>query len=675
MVVRGDAMRVILRLACALLVFAVLAVIGVLMIPAERVADAAARQFTQLTGRQLQIEGSVRPSFWPDLGVRTGPVTIANAPWSDAGPMLEADGLQIGVNLAGLFGGTVHITGLEADTPRLILERSRDGQENWIFGGSSGGTVTPDTPGVDAPFTFDRLVLKDATLTFLDHQADQSWTVEGVDLSATSPAWTGPLQLEASGRMNGQALDLTAEAAVFSDLVAGRVVPLTLALKAGEASVDFNGRAGMQPLQAEGQVQADLADLKAFAALACSSAPTLPDGLGAQAVAVSGAVTLAPDGGLFLRGTVIDLDGNRLTGAVDLAMGGPRPKLTAKLAGDTIALPATGAASGGDGAPTALGWSTEVIDVSGLGALDADIGLTLAGLTHGNVALGATRLRLVIDRARAVADIAEMKAYGGDITGKVVVNGRDGLSMRANLALAGLELQPLLGAFAGYDRLVGTGDLTLDVLGVGNSEADLMQSLSGAGALSVMRGEVRGLDVLGMLRTLDAGYVGDGQTTTFDAVTAGFAIEGGVLRNDDLTLTGPDLTATGAGQVGIGGRTLDYRLRPTALVEADGSGGVMVPLLITGTWENPKFRLDLESIARERMEEEAKALEERARAEAKRLEEEAKARLADELGVEAAPGEDLEDAARRRAQEVIDDEAQRLLENLLGNPEAPVAGE
>jgi AsmA protein len=75
------------------------------------------------------------------------------------------------------------------------------------------------------------------------------------------------------------------------------------------------------------------------------------------------------------------------------------------------------------------------------------------------------------------------------------------------------------------------------------------------------------------------------------------------------------------------------------------------------------------------MEEEAKALEERARAEARRLEEEAKARLADELGVEAAPGEDLEDAARRRAQEVIDDEAQRLLENLLGNPDAPVAGE
>ena len=668
-------MRVILRLAGALLVFAVLAVIGVLLIPAERVADAAARQFTQLTGRQLQIEGSVRPSFWPDLGVRTGPVTIANADWSDAGPMLEADALQISVNLAGLFGGDVHITGLEATRPRLIVERGPEGQENWVFGGAGGGSVTPDTPGVDAPFTFDRLVLKDATLTYLDREADRGWTVEALDLSATSPSWSGPLRLEASGQMNGQRLELTGEAAVFSDLVAGRVVPLNLKLQAGAASVDFTGRAGTQPLQAEGQLAADLADLTAVAALVGTQAPALRDGLGARAVAVNGAVTLAPDGGLFLREATLDLDGNRLTGAADLAMGEERAKLTAKLSGDGITLTPVQAPSGSGDATVASGWSTEVIDVGGLGTLDADIGLSIGGLTYGDVDLGATRLRLVVDRARAVADIAEMQAYGGNITGRVVVNGRDGLSMRANLVMTGLELQPILNAVAGYDRLVGTGDLTLDVLGVGNSEAELMQSLSGSGALSVMRGEVRGLDVLGMLRTLDAGYVGDGQTTTFDAVTAGFAIEGGVLRNDDLNLTGPDLVATGAGRVDIGARTLDYRLRPTALLEADGSGGVMVPLVVTGPWEDPKFRLDLESIARERMEEEARALEERARAEARQLEEEAKARLQDELGIELAPGEDLEDAARRRAQDVIDDEADRLLRELLGNPDAPVAGE
>ncbi len=672
-------MRVILRLAGAVLVLAVLAVIAVLMIPAERVADAAARQFTQLTGRQLQIEGSVRPSFWPDLGVRTGPVTIANADWSDAGPMLQADGLQIGVNLAGLLGGEVHVTGLQATNPHLILERAADGRENWVFGGSNGGAVTPDTPGVDAPFSFDRLEVKGGTLTFIDQAADQRWTVESLDLDATSPSWTGPASLTASGRMNGQALTLDATAGVFSDLVNGRVVPLTLEASAGAARMDFDGRGGLQPLQGEGKLTADLADLVAVAALAGTTTPALPMGLGAQSVAMSGALTLAPDGRAFLRDAKLALDGNEFRGAVDYASDGERRKLTAQLAGDvlTLSAPGTGDVAGTVANPS--GWSTDPIDVSALGQMDADIGLSLEGLTSPWADLGATRMRLTLDRARAVIDVTEMQAYDGTVKGAFVVNGRGGLSVRADLTFAGLAMEPLLSDVAAFDRLTGTGDLRLNLLGVGSSEAEIMQSLSGDGSLSLGQGEIRGLDVLGMLRSLDAGYVGEGQKTVFDSVTASFAVDAGVLRNSDLMLTGPYLAATGTGEVGIGARTLDYRLRPTALADADGSGGVMVPLLITGTWDDPKFRLDLESIARERMEEEARALEEKARAEAKRLEDEAKAeleaKLKEELGVEALEGESLEDAARRRAQEALDAEAERLLQDLLGNPEAPVAGE
>jgi AsmA protein len=230
-------------------------------------------------------------------------------------------------------------------------------------------------------------------------------------------------------------------------------------------------------------------------------------------------------------------------------------------------------------------------------------------------------------------------------------------------------MQPLLADLAGYDRLIGQGDLRVKFLGVGNSMAALMQGLEGEGALSLGKGELRGLDVAGMLRSLDPNFVGEGQKTIFDSVTASFSIAGGVLSNADLKLAAPLLTATGAGTIGIGARTLDYSLRPTALAEADGSGGIMVPLLITGTWANPKFSLDLESIARERMEEEAKKLEEEAKARAKELEAEAKAKLEEkareELGIEIQEGEDLEAAARRRAQEVLDAEAQKLLEGLL----------
>jgi AsmA protein len=197
-----------------------------------------------------------------------------------------------------------------------------------------------------------------------------------------------------------------------------------------------------------------------------------------------------------------------------------------------------------------------------------------------------------------------------------------------------------------------------------------MRGLKGDGSFALGKGELKGLDLAGMLRRLDASYVGDGQKTIFDGVSASYTISGGVLQNSDLKLSAPYVTATGAGEVGLGERTLTYRLRPTALAGEDGSGGVMVPLLITGTWAKPNFKLDLETIAREKMEAEAKAAEERLRAQAAAAEAKAKAeleaRLKEELGIEAAEGESLEDAAKRRAQEALDVEAKKLLQGILG---------
>ena len=259
----------------------------------------------------------------------------------------------------------------------------------------------------------------------------------------------------------------------------------------------------------------------------------------------------------------------------------------------------------------------------------------------------------------------------GQITGEFVVNGRGGLSVGGRLNLAGLTMQPLLTDLLGYDRLISTGDLDLRFLGVGNSIAAIMASLEGEGALELGQGELQGLDIAGMLRTLDAGYVGEGQKTIFDGLAGTFTIAEGVLSNSDLKLVAPYLTAAGAGEVGLGARTLDYRIRPTALAAADGTGGVMVPLLISGSWAAPRFRLDLESIAREKMEAEAKAAEERAKAAAKAAEDAAKAeleqRLKDELGVEVAPDESLGDATQRGVEDALGEEAIKALEELLRN--------
>ncbi|EEW25865.1 AsmA family protein [Rhodobacter ferrooxidans] len=654
-------MRWIVRLVAALAVLVVLAAGLLLLLPADKVALLAAREFGRATGRVLAFEGGVTPSIWPVLGVETGPVSISNAEWSDAGPMLRAEALAIRLDMGALLGGEVRITGISAVGPVLLLERDKDGRGNWQFGGKGGGAGAAS----GAPFTLDLGTVTGGAVHYTDRSTGRSLNLTGIEAEAAFPSFTGPLDLTLKAAMNGQPLDVTAQIESFGPFMAGQLVPMTLNATSGVARASFKGQMAASPLVAEGTLQADLADLAAVSALAGAGRPNLPEGLGARNAAVSGALTLTAEGSLHLRAGTVTLDGNVLQGDADLTTDGPRPKLSAQVSTGALNLAALAGAPGGGAAAT--GWSRSPIDVSGLAALDAKVALAADAITLGTVDLGRSRLLLTLDRARAVFDIREIAAYGGSIAGQFVVNGRGGLSVGGDLTAKGLMLQPLLADLAGSDRLIANADLGLKFLGVGNSLDGIAHSLSGNGSLTFGKGELRGLDLAGMLRNLDPNFVGEGARTIFDGVTASYTLKDGVLSNDDLALTAPLVAANGKGRVDIGNRTLDYRIEPTVLARPDGSAGVNVPLAITGPWAKPVFKLDLEALTRQRLADEKAKLEARLEEERLKAEAAAKAALSDRLGIDQLPGESLEDAARRRAQQALESEAARALDGLIGN--------
>jgi AsmA protein len=299
------------------------------------------------------------------------------------------------------------------------------------------------------------------------------------------------------------------------------------------------------------------------------------------------------------------------------------------------------------------------MDLSGLGALDAEVSITADSLDLGLIKAAPVRLEVMIDRARMVTELRKVGAYGGTIGGNFVINARKGLSMGGDLALDGMDLQPLLSDFADVTRLTGKGDLAVKFVGSGGSMAAIMNSLNGDGRIALGAGEIQGLDIEGMITNLDPAYVGSGRKTVYDNLTASFTLSEGNLLNEDLALNSPYLLAEGKGRIGLGGRDLDYRIKATALRAADGTGGVGVPVVIRGPWSDPSYALDLESLAQERMDEELAKLEDEANAKLK-------AELERISGGQVQTGESLEDAANRLGTDVIEDEAAKMLEKLLG---------
>lgn len=654
-------MRWLFRVLGVVAVLVVLGAAALLLIPSDRVAALAVAQFETATGRQLTIEGGVTPTLWPVLGVETGRITISNAAWSEDGPMLVADALVIGIDANALWGGQVRITELELTRPEIVIEQGEAGVGNWVFGGAQGGTATADMAGADTPFTLDLGVIRDGSIGYIDHTTGRAVQLTGVNLEARLADYDGALEVSMTAETAGQPVALDLTLAAFRTAYEGGVSPLTLAAGVGAAKIGFQGRAGFQPPSAEGRLEADLADLAALSTLLGIDRPSLPQGFGAQSVQVAGDVTLTAAGSVHLRDGRIVLDGTAITGDLDLTPGEERPKLVAKLATGDLAIggnvaEGTGAGAGG-GAVATAGWSDRPIDVSGLGALDAEVGLRAASLDLGAVKLGPVAASVTLDRARAVVSLSDVGAYGGTVAGQFIVNGRKGLSVGGDLAFRDIALQPMLTDLTGFARLVGTGDLTLNFLGSGSSVDAIMRSLSGSGVLNLGAGAIEGLDIAGMIRSLDTGFVGEGQRTVFDSLSASFDMDGGDLFNRDLLMAGPVISAEGAGRIGLGARDLEYRIRPTALRGADGTGGISVPLWITGSWAAPSFALDLEALAQENLKDEAKALED-----------DLKAKAAAEL--DQQEGESLEDAAKRKLEEQLEQElgegAGGLLLDLLG---------
>jgi AsmA protein len=666
-------MRWILRAVGVVVSLVILAAAALFLLPAERIAGLAAGQFQQATGRALTIAGPVRPTVWPNVGARVEGVTIASADWAQGGPLLSAEALDLGVDLSGLIGGDIRVRRFEARGARVILERDAQGRANWVFEGlGGGGPAATEGAAPQGALSLDRVEIRDAAIRLIDRAAGLDLSFEGIDADLTLPDLAGPGTLSISGRRDGQAFQADIRIAQVQRFLAGEVTGIALTAQAGEARIGFDGRAGLSPLAAEGRATLQAPALAPLLALAGQAGPEpLPPA--ARPLDFAGQLTLAPAGSIHLREGVIGAGATRLQAALDLTLDGARPRLAGTLSagaldlrpflGDGAAAPATPAT---DAAP---GWPRTAIDAGALGALDAQITLSAGPVQAGFADLERLNAVLTIDRARAVLELREARAFGGNLTGELVANNRSGLSVGGNIRAVDLALLPLLRQAAGFERLSGTGGLTLRFLGVGQSVDAIMRSLSGEGRLDLGRGEIIGLDLAGMIRNLDMSYMGEQNRTVYDSVTGSFTIANGVLSNEDLRMTASRINVEGRGTADLGGQTLDYRVTPVALTNAETGQSIRVPLVISGPWSAPRFRLDLEGLAEQRLQEERERLEARAREEIERREAELRARAEQELqqrlGVTVEEGQSTREAVEQGLRERAEEEVGSALERLL----------
>ena len=633
-------MKWIIRLLGVVLLIVVVAVGSLFLLPTDRIARIAADQLRNLTGRDVEITGDVGITFWPVLGVSADGLEVGNASWAKDGAMLSAANAAIGVDAWSLIRGEIKITNIEAQSPTIRLEHRKDGRASWQFTDGGGAAQIEATPAAPAstprPLTIQRLNITDATLIY-DAEGADLVRYEGVDLSLDWPEHAGDAVINAALRPAGERVAVQANIARFDQFLNGDVRPVTARLDTKGGGFTLTGRAGLN-----GAITGDMVlkspDTSRFLAALGAGAVALPQGLGRSAD-VRMQLTLTPDRRLALREMTADLGGNTLQGAADITLNGT-PNINAQVTTGILnlaGLAGSESGAGGTTTPVQASWSTARIDASGLAGFNGEIALRAEGVELGRLTLGPTRVLLRNDNARMVAELREINAYGGVVSGEFVVNNRSGLSVGATLAARGIQMQPLLVQAAGLSRFKGTGDADLSFLGAGQSIDTIMHTLKGDGAVNVGRGSIDGIDLDALMGNFDV----KGGTTVFDSLAATFTMDKGVLNNDDLVMLLPNFTATGLGTVGIGAQTIDYTVTPKAL-RVNKDRGLAIPVRIVGPWASPQIKPDLQA-----------AIDLNFAAEKAKAQQKLEEKLQEELGVTREEGQSVEDAVKDRVEDKL----------------------
>lgn len=634
-------MRWLFRIFGALLVTVAVCAIALLMLPGDRIAQVAVDQIKAQTGREVVLSGQTTVSYYPVLGVSTGAVQIANADWSEAGPMLVADSLKLGVDLMSLIGGDVRITGLEMVNPQVLLEIGRDGRANWQLG-VDGVAPSGQSSGVSTALalSLDRALITGGQVRFVDHRSGAQQHVDDLSVDLRWPQYRGAAQIALAARPQGAGrISLAGEIGNLAALIEGEATTISLDAKADGGTARYDGGLAM-PLDLDGKLAVTLSDTGAFLAALGLPRIDLPPGLGRKASATAD-LRLTPAMDLSLRGLALTLDHNRLDGALDVALGQTVPTVNARLSAGMIdlsgATAGTDAGNAGSGTAADGGWSRTPIDASALGLFNGQIDLTASALRVAGLSFTDASLTTTVDRSRAVVVLNRLAGYSGSMSGQIVANNRNGLSVGGSLRAASVEMESLLNDLAGINRFTGKADTDLEFLSAGNSVHAIMNGLSGKGSLSMARGTIKGIDLDSLMRQ----GLATGGTTVFDSLSASYTMENGNLYNSDLLLSLPVISASGEGRIGLGARDIDYLFTPRT-ASAESGGGVVIPVRIRGPWADPRIWPDME-----------KAIDLNLKAEKEQARQAVEEKLREELKLPTTEGQSLEDAAKEKIEEEI----------------------
>jgi AsmA protein len=507
------------------------------------------------TGRDLMLDGELKLSLFPWIGISTGKIALSNAPGFENPFFATIEESNVQVQLLPLLSKKIEVRQIKFNGLVINLARNKQGITNWNDLTGSKQMPSVPTAGVDiqiqkspavaaAAFAIGGIVLENARINWDNLETDRHLEIKDFTLNTEQFSFAQPVAIAASltvldsSSNSIQAIKLNTELTVnelldvfalrHSDLqlmTSGETVPgksLTTALTVADITLDMSQqtariselrlKSGEVTLLAEitgtsikdkplfqGPVTiAQLSPAKVMQQLSFS-VPAMQDDHALSKLSINFDLAATADSA-DLQNLAIALDDSQIKGAVGIK-GFAQPAVSFNLDIDAIDvdryLPPADKASRPIASPAIfLAGGFSALPIETLRKLNAEGTVSLGKLKANGLTMQNIRLNLNSKNGVLTTQQSAKQFYQGSYTGNLNIDTKDGKPMLAvDEKIDHVQIEPLLKDYNGTARMSGTVDASAQLQGQGSKLGELKASLNGRLSFLFKDGVIKGFNL------------------------------------------------------------------------------------------------------------------------------------------------------------------------------------
>jgi AsmA protein len=580
-------------------------------------------QVVKATGHSFVLGGDIKLSLFPWVGISLSDLHFKNPPGFLEKDMVAVDEFRAKVKVLPLLSKKIEVKEFVLKGARVVLETRKDGKTGWqdLAGGKKASPTEESKSKQEEPSESNKLpisdlkvaefAITDSSLLWLDHKNNVRKEISNFELALTDLSFDHPIGLHSSAMVDSYPMSIDGligpvgkepgKGNVPIDLSVAILEQLNVALKgvvdqpAVDPSFDlhiavekFSPRKLLEVLKQPLPVEPS--DPKVLTSV----------GLDVQIKGSPKTISLS-------KGKLVLDDSNLNFSAT--AKDFSKPDLALDLILDQIDLdrylPPPSDSESEKTQPSAKEKDKtppQKIDYTPLRKLVFNGNFKINRLKVKNVKTENVNLKLTAKNGLLAVDPFSMSLYKGQskIIAKVNVQKQ---SPRTNLQLAmhGIQAGSLIKDYMGKDIIEGTLKSNAALNMAGDTSDQIRKTIGGNGSFSFNNGAIKGVDLAAMMHNVAKAFKlkeesGQATKTAFTELSIPFTLKTGLFATRNTHLKSPVLHVLAQGEANLVTETLDFKVNPKFVNPLEGQkNGIVVPLLVTGSFDKPKFRPDLKA--------------------------------------------------------------------------------